>query len=250
MSIIPLWAHRGYSGRYPENTMAAFIAAVEAGADGIECDVHQTLDGHFVLMHDAKVQRTTNGRGRIAQMTLAQLETLDAGAWFQPAFAGTRVPQLAALAAYLAQYQRPVTLNLEWKTPLRERAIVEAALRLIAVYQLSDRVLHSSFDVENLRVLKRVNLGAHTALLAKRGDANAIELARQIDADAVHPDYLDITPRYVKRAHATELSVHPYTVNDKKSFAWMTECAVDAVITDWPAAHWLISAGDDFYPGF
>ncbi len=88
-------AHRGSVHLAPENTLAAIEKAIEQGADLIEIDIRQTRDGHLVLMHDATVDRTTDGSGRVADMTLAQIKRLDAGSWFHPRFAGERVPTLA-----------------------------------------------------------------------------------------------------------------------------------------------------------
>ena len=92
-------AHRGDWRVAPENSLAAFRAAIAQGADGIEMDSELTADGQLVLMHDDTVDRTTNGKGRVAEMTLAEIRKLDAGAWFDSAFRGERIPTLEELAA-------------------------------------------------------------------------------------------------------------------------------------------------------
>lgn len=91
-------AHRGASDRFPENTLIAFQEALEQGADGVECDVHLTADGEVVVIHDSTVDRTTDGSGVVAEMTLAQIEQLDAGSWKHGRFAGQRVPTLHQVA--------------------------------------------------------------------------------------------------------------------------------------------------------
>src|SRR5512143_199880 len=88
-------AHRGASRRAPENTMAAFRLAAELGADGVELDVQLSKDGEVVVMHDSRVDRTTDGHGRIRDLPLAELRALDAGGWYAPEFAGERIPTLA-----------------------------------------------------------------------------------------------------------------------------------------------------------
>src|SRR6056297_841327 len=89
-----IWAHRGASAVAPENTLAAFTAALQAGADGIELDVHLTRDGVPVVMHDETVDRTTNGSGRIRDLSHAEIDDLDAGSWFGPRWRGEKIPTL------------------------------------------------------------------------------------------------------------------------------------------------------------
>ena len=96
MTVIVL-AHRGYSAKAPENTMAAFELALAVGADGIELDVHMTRDGEIVVIHDDTLDRTTNGKGPVSDQTMAELRELDAGSWFSPEFAGENThPQAGA----------------------------------------------------------------------------------------------------------------------------------------------------------
>lgn len=92
-------AHRGLAKRAPENTLAAFAAAMAAGATAIEFDLHMTRDGALVVMHDYNVERTTNGRGLISDLTLAEVRGLDAGSWFDPTFASEKVPTLEEVLA-------------------------------------------------------------------------------------------------------------------------------------------------------
>ena len=89
-----VFAHRGYSAKYPENTMAAFKAALKFNVDGIELDVHETKDGALVVIHDEKVNRTTNGKGYVKDYTLKQIKELDAGSWFNKNFKGEKIPTL------------------------------------------------------------------------------------------------------------------------------------------------------------
>ena len=92
--ICKVIAHRGASGQAPENTLAAIHKALAIGVDMIEMDVRQTRDGAIVLMHDRTLNRTTNGKGRVAKKSLSELQTLDAGSWFDPSFANERIPEL------------------------------------------------------------------------------------------------------------------------------------------------------------
>ena len=115
MTVIVL-AHRGYSAKAPENTMAAFELALAVGADGIELDVHMTRDGEIVVIHDDTLDRTTNGKGPVSDQTMAELRELDAGSWFSPEFAGERIPTLKLVLELIKD--KDVLLNIEIKTGL------------------------------------------------------------------------------------------------------------------------------------
>jgi glycerophosphoryl diester phosphodiesterase len=147
--------HRGAKSCRPENTMPSFAAAVEAGVDCIETDIHQTADGKLVLMHDGKVDRTTDSRGLIREMTLEQIKSLDAGSWFSEEYAGTRVPTLGELLEF-AKPHRDLLLNLELKDYPRdvgEMAYVTADKVIAAVESagLADRVMINSFSWQILK---------------------------------------------------------------------------------------------------
>ena len=109
-------AHRGYSGKAPENTMAAFELALEVGSDGLELDVHLTKDGDVVVIHDGTLNRTTNGTGRVGDYTMAELKELDAGSWFSPEFKGARLPSLRQVLDLIKDEN--VMLNVETKMAL------------------------------------------------------------------------------------------------------------------------------------
>ena len=114
MKYMRVAAHRGFSEKYPENTMAAFRAAIEAGADEIETDVRMTADGELVLIHDDNVSRTTDGTGKVCEMTLAELKKLDAGVKKGKEFAGARIPTLRELLE-LCKEHPALTLDIELK---------------------------------------------------------------------------------------------------------------------------------------
>src|SRR5436309_263912 len=119
-------AHRGASALAPENTLAAFRRALEAGAPAVECDVHLTADGAPIVIHDARVDRTTNGTGEVASLTLAALRALDAGGWFDPRFAGERLPTLEETLAIAAGRSRVfVELKPGGGAALVDRALAE-----------------------------------------------------------------------------------------------------------------------------
>lgn len=231
-SRIPMWAHRGYSAKYPENTMVAFVAAVERGFDGIECDVHETSDGHFILMHDESVNRTTSGSGLVKQMSLADVEALDAGRWMHDAFRGVRVPRLQSLLAYIALQKAPLTVNIEWKTPIRTRDQVRRMLHQVDGIGLTDAVIHSSFDTQTLACIGKWGTGARLGLLIEHTQHDVFDTAKHLRAEAIHLPYQQVTPRFCRQAHTLGMQVRAYAVEDAKAYAWIEACGVDAVMTD------------------
>jgi glycerophosphoryl diester phosphodiesterase len=146
-------AHRGFSTKAPENTMPALRAAFDAGADLIEIDVRLTRDGTLVLMHDAGVDRTTDGKGAISQMTVEQVRKLDAGNWFDSKFAGTRVPTLDEV---LAWSRGRVGLLIELKNyPERKEVFVDELVTTIIKNDAEDFVVPASFDHPTLTEIHR-----------------------------------------------------------------------------------------------
>ncbi len=144
-------AHRGLSEKYPENTVDAFRAAIEAGVDQIETDVRITKDGELVLIHDARVDRTTDGKGLVSEMTLSELQALDAGSKKDARFAGAKIPLLTDLFELVKDHPT-MTLDLELKeypTEGREALAFEVCDRVLALadaYGYADRIVVNSFS--------------------------------------------------------------------------------------------------------
>src|SRR5512135_624414 len=138
-------AHRGSSGSAPENTLAAFRMAIDAGVDMIELDVRMTRDYHLVVHHDRRLERTTNGRGLVWEKTLQELKFLDAGSWYAPRFRGETIPTLREVMDMLPAH---VGLNIEVKTdgdPRKNQALEESCVLLIRERRFEKRTILSSF---------------------------------------------------------------------------------------------------------
>ena len=147
-------AHRGSSAHAPENTLAAFQLAAEQGADAIELDVDLTRDGHAIIMHDATIDRTTDGSGAVNALTLEEIRRVDAGAWKSAAFKGERVPLLAEVFAAVGQR---VLINVEVKsTSLRSNGVEAKVAALVQQHDLFERVIISSFNPFALRRIKQI----------------------------------------------------------------------------------------------
>ncbi|MBE6929955.1 MAG: hypothetical protein E7463_06720 [Ruminococcaceae bacterium] len=144
-------AHRGWSEKYPENTMEAYRAAAELGVDQIEIDVRITADGELVLIHDATVERTTNGKGKVCELTLEQLKSLDAGSWKGPEFAGAKIPTLVEFLEYLKAYPN-MTVDFELKEYPVEGweetaySVCDRVMALIDAYGFTDRCVVNTFN--------------------------------------------------------------------------------------------------------
>ena len=144
-------AHRGWSDKYPENTMEAFRAAVEAGVDQIETDVRVTKDGHLVLIHDSTVDRTTNCTGKVCDYTLAELQAMDAGSHLAPEFAGCRIPTLIEFMDYVSTIPG-MTIDLELKeypSVVGEElafSVADQVIEIVEKYNFGDRCVLNSFS--------------------------------------------------------------------------------------------------------
>ena len=147
-------AHRGFSSKAPENTMAAFTLALDAGAEGIELDVHLTKDGEVVVIHDHTLARTTNGTGLVADLTLAELQELDAGLWFSPEFKGERLPSLREVLELLKEHN--VLLNVETKAALGYEQLNEKLASLLDEYAMWEKTIISSFNHFDLVHIKTI----------------------------------------------------------------------------------------------
>lgn len=237
------YAHRGASAYAPENTIAAFTRAREMGAEFVEVDVHRSQDGHLVILHDATLERTTNARtmypGRepwtVRDFTLAELQRLDAGSWFDARFAGVTIPTLDEALAFLTAHEMGVLIDA--KAPARYPGLAEQiAYSLRAHPKLllggARRVVVQSLDWEFIRqfraILPRVSVG----LLGSPRTEDLEGFARF--ADQVNPMHTALDSAYVAEVHRVGMSVTAWTVNDKEAIAKVVALGVDGIITDAP----------------
>ncbi len=231
-----IFAHRGFSSEYPENTMTAFRKALEAHADGIEMDARLTADQHIVIMHDPKVDRTTNGTGKVRDMMLSEIRALDAGIKKGVVFENERVPMLEEVFAELGG---KLLLNIELCNYEEgdERTLAYETVELIEKYNLTDSVIISSFRFNNLVYVKDKNPGISCALLASKGLKGVIArnlLNHSVSVDALHPYYTDVNPSLVRREQQCGRKVRVWTVNESSDIRHLYELGVDAIFTDDP----------------
>ncbi len=235
--------HRGYHARYPENTLVAFQAAIEAGAAMIELDVMLSRDRKVVVIHDATVDRTTPEKGSVAALTLAQLQQLDAGSWFDEQYANQRIP---ALDEVLDMVDGRVYLNIEIKSNSYELhhppdAIEKQVVETLRQKNLLNTSMISSFDVDILeQVAMMTNKPAIGFISKKPATAKTVRMCTRLNAFSWHPNHWVVTRKQVERMHAAGIKVFPYNVDTLANFTRMRNMKVDGVITNDPlrAAVW------------
>lgn len=231
-------AHRGYRARYPENTMAAFEAAFDAGAHMIEVDTTLTKDRQVVVIHDDHLKRTTNGSGKVCRYTLQELRQLDAGSWFHRRFSQERLPVLEEVLD-LADGRGLVNIELKpyaFEGRPGPTGIEQQVLDLLRREKAFDRVLLSSFDPDILGRISTVPDHPPLVLITKKAaDSHTVDLCKQLKAFSFHLKYSKLNADLVTKMHQAGIKVFPFTVNTHESIIKLLQMDVDGFITDDPA---------------
>lgn len=253
MSIMVV-AHRGSNEEEPEHSLAAYLLAVEEGADGVECDVRLTADGTLVCVHDRRVSRTSNGRGVVSALTLPELERQDfsggPSVWRdfedpKPDETRSRILTLRTMLATLLDASSTISFSIETKHPTRYGAYVESSLvELLEYFGLlrpakdgTSRVRLMSFSSWALRRLHRMAPGTPTVLLMDRlflWRTNGW-LPHEVDIAGISITALRKNPGYVALSHANGHQVHVWTVDETADVTLCIETGVDAIISNSPA---------------
>lgn len=224
-------AHRGYSETYPENTMLAYRKAIEAGANGIEFDVQKTKDGVLVIMHDERVDRTTNGTGHIKDFTLKELKALEI-----PYEGGIeRVPTLEEYFEYIKDFPDFVT-NIELKTGVvLYEGIEKETVEMIRAYGLTDRVIISSFNHRSILEVKRIAPEIRVGALTECQLVDGPGYVKRAGFEYIHPSAYGLTKEIVDAYHAEGIGVNVWTLNaypyDNKA---LVDIGVDGLIQNDP----------------
>jgi glycerophosphoryl diester phosphodiesterase len=239
-------SHRGDKGGAPENTLPALQRAIDGDALFVETDVQLTRDGVPVLLHDWTVDRTTNGTGPVWSYRYDTLATLDAGSWYSPDFADTRVPTLAEFLAIFAPSTKRAIIELKGSWTKEQARIVATQIRAADV---DDRVLLASFDLMTLKGLQEVAPTLSRAIVSRTIVGDPAILAAACGAVAIitsHAFAAD-SPDIVEQIQAAGLVVLLYTLNNPQSWLSATALGVDGIITDRPQQleRWLSEAGND-----
>ncbi len=242
-------AHRGASADRPEHTRAAYDLALREGADGVECDVRLTLDGHLVCVHDRRVDRTSTGTGLVSDMTLAQLQQFDWGAWHASRDHGvdsddTGLLTLDELLAMVLDWRRPVKIFIETKHPVRYGALVESkVLALLNRYGIASpasadlsRAVVMSFSAAAVWRIRRAAPMLPTVLLGETSRYLGGGAATTVGATAVGPSIATLRehPDLVDRAAAQGRAMYCWTVDHYEDVEFCRDIGVGWIATNHP----------------
>ncbi len=240
-------AHKGGEGLAPGNTIEAFARGLMEGADILETDARLTADGHVVLFHDDSVEGQTDGSGRVEDLTLAEIRSLDAGYWWTDDKGssypyrgkGHKVPTLAeALAAFPG-----ARFNVDMKTHSQE--MVAAMVETIRASEAENRVLITSFDAETAQAFRRempeVASSCGSSEVQVFYAMQLLRLTRFYTPPAAAlqvPEYEGsihvVTSSFIGAAHSRGMQVHVWTVNDEETMRRLIDLGVDGIVTDYP----------------
>jgi glycerophosphoryl diester phosphodiesterase len=228
-------AHRGFSGRAPENTLAAFRAAIAAGCDMIELDVHLSRDKRLVVIHDDTLKRTTDGRGEVADRSLRELRQLDAGAWFASGFAGERIPTLEEV---LALARSRIGLNIELKNgpalPYTMEALADRAWDEVSRLGMRDQVLFSSFAPAAIDRILAHDAAQPVALITSRPWRTPEEASPDRRYPRLNCLFRRLDAGNVALAHAAGIRVQAWTVNTRPAMQRLIALGIDGIISNHP----------------
>lgn len=233
-------AHRGDRAVAPENTLPALQAALDSTFGFVEIDVQLSADGVPVLIHDVSVDRTTDGEGLVAELSLAQLKALDAGSWYDAAFAGTRIPTLEEFLAILETSDKTALIELKGFWSVEE---VQEVSRLLHAYSAQERVVFASFNFATLGNVADVSSRYPLVIIRRELPADPVALARLFGAIAIltAPVSLEADPTAVTTMHEAGLGLLVYTLNSEKRWSEALALGVDGIVTDRPSSldSWL-----------
>lgn len=231
----PVIAHRGASGYAPENTLAAFAKAAQLGIKWVEFDVMLSACGIPIIFHDETLDRTTNGRGELIDYSFPYLQSLDAGTWFNPIFAGERIPTLAQVMTFLQEMH--MNANVELKPlPGEEELLAKKVLEIIPNHLIKEpsTILFSSFSIEGLFALRKQAKDCLLGLLLHDWDPDWRTLCESLQCASLHIYDEIMTEEKVHEIKNMGKAALCYTVNNplraKQLFGW----GVDAVFSDVP----------------
>lgn len=227
-------AHRGASAVAPENTLAAFEAAAAMGARGVEFDVSLLGDGAPVIHHDGSFGRCTDGAGSLATATAERVATLDAGAWFDARFRGTRVPDLAGALDRLAELGLAANLEIKQHSADADEIAEVVAEALATCPRMATTTVVSSFDHATLAALRRCAPDIPRAALWEKPPADWRAALEALGAGALHMNWRHLTPAILDEAAAAGIPVRVYTCNDPAALTPFRREGLAGVITDDP----------------
>lgn len=230
-------AHRGFSGKYPENTKIAFLKAIEySDCDGFETDVHMTKDGKLVIIHDDTVDRTAlNGKGYIKDLTSDELLKMDFGSHKGSEFAGEKIIFLDELLQIVKDNKKFINLELK-NNYIFYPGLEKMVMDMVNEFGLKESVILSSFNHESMEICKKLDSTFKTGLLFESPFLNTVEYFKNVNHEAVHPGFYLLLqkPNWVEEFKKQNLQINTWTVNDENSIKTMIDMKVDSIIGNFP----------------
>ncbi|MBY0099603.1 glycerophosphodiester phosphodiesterase [Mesobacillus maritimus] len=230
-------AHRGATAYAPENTIAAFDLAVQMKADYIEIDVQRSKDGELVVIHDTTVNRTTDGTGKVGDLTFEQLRNLDAGSWKGKEFTGELIPTFEEI---LDRYRGKVGILIELKAPELYPGVEEQVAESIKKRNLdkpkNEKIIIQSFNFESMKKMNKLLPTVPIGVLTSNTAHTTPEALQEFStyADWFNPSYGIVTKELVNQVHANGMQIGSWTVRSQEAADFLFEMGVDAIISDYP----------------
>ncbi len=245
MRLTPMvCAHRGRSEIVPENTMAAYEAAIEIEADFMELDVRRTADGTIVCIHDPTVERTTDGAGEVEELTLDELRALDAGAWKGEEYAGERIPLLSEV---LEQIAPRLVIDIE----IKQRGIAEQVVEEIQAAEAVRRVSVVSFDTDDLRTVRSAQPRISCGFITSGPEDSSAEAARDLIDEAlecgagfISCHHANVAEVLVRECHLMGMILMAWTMDEREDIQRMIDLRVDALVSNLPGRVIEMLGGD------
>lgn len=228
------YAHRGFSGNYPENTMLAFRKAIELGVDGIELDVHFSKDKELVIIHDEELDRTTDATGLVADYTLEELKKIDASYRFKGMYGKNEIPTLREYFELVKDVPNFKT-NIELKTGVNEyHGIEKAVLEMIDEFGLRDKVIISSFNHFSVMRFKELAPDVKCGFLIESWVIDMGKYTKSHGIGCVHPIFNNLTDECFKEMKDAGCEINTWTVNEKEDMRRLISMGTDIIIGNYP----------------
>lgn len=228
-----IFAHRGFSGKYPENTMLAFEKAVEIGVDGIELDVHLTKDNEIVIIHDEDIKRTCDGEGLVKDMTADELKRFDASASFRGVYGFCGIPTLREYFDLVKDTD--IITNIELKTGVYEYPTIEKrVIDMIKQYGIEEKIILSSFNHFTVKRCEEIAPEIKRGFLTGDWLVDFGKYTTERNAQCCHPWHITLNEEAVREMHAAGREINTWTVNEYEDIERLAAMGVDSLIGNFP----------------